>query len=528
MSAAPTLWRAAGVMSAGTALSRLTGLVRVAAMAYALGVTGTRLADTYNLANQTPNIVYELAFGGILTSVFLPVLIDAKDRKIGDSSALVSVCLVALAVVSVLTAVGAPLIMRIYTFRIEDPELRAAQLELATFLLRWFAPQIFFYGICAVAAALLNARGRFAAPAFAPVINNIVWATTFIAFAQVVRTPSLTLDTGAVTLLGLGTTAGVVLQALVLLPFLRGEGLRFKLDVRDPAVAKVVRLSFYVIGYVALNQIGLWVVLALANGVPGGVTSWGIAFNGFYQLPHGLFAVSLLTALFPDLSRAAGSEDWDRYRERLATGLRGIAYLLIPAAIGYAILAHPITRLVIARGVAGPRDAAAVASVLQVMVLGLPSFSIFALCMRAFFALSNTRTPTALNAIAVATNIALAFPLFAWIQVRGLALGHAIAYTLGALLLLALLNRRVPGGLGLAALRRPVTRMALCAAGMGLCVWTLSRLIDGGDLLEVGACVGAGAILYVAFSQVAGLEERAMVQGLLGLKHRSKRRGAPQ
>ena len=188
---APRLYRAAGVMTVGTALSRLTGLVRLAAMTAALGVTANKLADTYNLANTTPNIVYELFLGGILTSVFIPVLIETRERRRGDESALVSMSLLALAVVAVVTAIAAPLVMRIYTFRIDDPVLREQQLELATFLLRWFAPQIFFYGVSAIAEALLNVRGRFGPPKFVPVMNNLVVAGTLLVFAQRVSAPTL-------------------------------------------------------------------------------------------------------------------------------------------------------------------------------------------------------------------------------------------------------------------------------------------------------------------------------------------------
>jgi putative peptidoglycan lipid II flippase len=511
----PRLYRTAGVMTVGTALSRLTGLVRVAAMTYALGVTGTKLADTYNLANTTPNIVYELFLGGILTSVFIPVLIEARDRKRGDESSLVSVSLLALAVVSALAAVGAPLIMRIYTFRVSDPVLRAQQLELASFLLRWFAPQIFFYGVAAIAQALLNVRGRFAPPAFAPVLNNLVVAATLVAFARVVGTQSLVLDGGAKMLLGAGTTAGVVLQAIVLMPFLRGERLRPRFSFTDPAVTRVLRLATFVIGYVAVNQVGLWVVLALANGVRGGVTSWQVAFI-FFQLPHGLFAVSLHTALFPDLSRAAQTGDWDTFRQRLATGIRGVAYLLAPAAVGYAVLAHPVTRLIVARGVADTKDAAAVASVLQCFAAGLVFFSAFALLTRAFYALPDTRTPSLLNAVVNGVMIALAFPLFFWLGVRGLALAHATSYLVGSLLLAFVLHRRVPGGLRLTHIAGVFARIAAAAAGMGVCVWILTRVIDGPDVVVVGAGVGAGAILYLAFSQVAGLEERSVLLQLLG------------
>ena len=218
--------RASGLMTAFTAMSRATGLLRVAAMTYAVGVSATRLADTYNLANTTPNIVYELFLGGIFTAVFVPVLVDIRTKGQGEKSALVTVSLLVLAVVSVLTAVVAPLIIRIYTFRIADPATRAAQLELATYLLRWFAPQIFFYGLSAVAQALLNVRGRFGAPAFAPVLNNVAVTAMFFFYARVITEHGLHLSTRARITLGAGTTAGVVLQAIVLIPYLRGDGLR--------------------------------------------------------------------------------------------------------------------------------------------------------------------------------------------------------------------------------------------------------------------------------------------------------------
>lgn len=520
------LWRAARLMTVGTALSRLTGLLRVAAMTYALGVTGTRLADTYNLANTTPNIVYELFLGGILTSVFVPVLIETRERRDGDPSSLISVSLLALAALSAIAAVAAPLVMRIYTFRITDPVVRAQQLELATYLLRWFAPQIFFYGISAIAEALLNVRGKFAPPKFAPVINNLIVAGTLFAYAATLGERSLQLSGTARLLLGAGTTAGVVAQAVVLLPFLRGERLRPRIDLTDPSIARVLRLAAYVVGYVVINQIGLWVVLALANGVRGGVTSWHVAFI-FFQLPHGLFAVSLQTAIFPDLSRAAASQDWDRFRSRLAGGIRGVAYLLLPAAAGYAILAEPITRLILARGVADARDASAVASLLEILAAGLVFYSIFHLLTRSFYALPDTRTPTMINAFAVGVNVAAAIPLFAAFGVRGLAVAHALAYASGVAGLGFVLSRRIPGGLGARSLVRPLARIVAVTAAMGAVVFALARVLDAPDVVEVGVCVGAGAILYLAFSLVVGVEERQMILGSRGV-HSSRQKEGDQ
>lgn len=514
MTEARSVSHATALMTAGTALSRLTGLVRIATLTYALGVTGTRLADTYNLANTTPNIIYELLLGGILTSVFVPALVAIRGRGTGDASALVSMSLVALAVVTVLAAVGAPVVMRLYTFRVEDPETRRAQLELATFLLRWFAPQILFYGLAAIAQALLNVRGRFGPPSFAPVLNNLVVIATFLAFAELMGERGLHLSTGAKVLLGAGTTAGVVVQALILLPSLRADRIRFRWDVHDPAVTRVLHLSVYVLGYVVVNQIGYWIVLALANREPGGVTAYQVAYI-FFLLPHSLFAVSLHTALFPNLSASAAAPDWDSYREGFSFGVRGVAYLLLPAAAGYLVLADPVTRLILVRGLAGEQDAALIASVLQSFAFGLLFFSGFQFLTRCFYALPDTRTPTAVNAVAVLVNVVANLGLYGWLGVRGLAMGHALGYTSGAVLLLVVLHRRVPGGLGLRRLVGPVLRIAGVTAAMAACVWALARAMPDLDALVVIVGVGAGAILYVAFSLVAGLPERSIVMDLV-------------
>lgn len=509
------IYRATGLMTVGTLLSRITGFVRVAAMVYALGVTGTRLADTYNLANITPNILYELFLGGIFTAVFVPAIVELRETRGRNASALVSVSLVLLAVVSAVTAVAAPLIIRIYTFRIPDPATRAAQLELASYLLRWFAPQIFFYGLSAVAQALLNVRGRFGLPAFAPALNNLAVVATFLGYATVIGEQGLDISSTAKTLLGLGTTAGVFVQAAVMLPALRVDRLRFRPHFRDPDVQRVMHRSAYVVSYVVINQIGLWVTIALANGQQGGVTAIQIAFM-FFLLPHGLFAVGLITALFPDLSRAAAATDWETFRRWFATGIRGVAFLLVPAVVGYLVLAQPITRLVLARGVAEARDAALVASVLQAMATGLVFFSAFQLLTRCFYALLDTRTATVINAISVSVNIAADFPLYSWLGLRGLAFASALSYVVGAIILTVTLDRRIPGGLHLSGLIGPLSRIAGAAAVMAVVVVLLARVSPGGDLGTVAVGIGAGAILYLAFSQVVGLEERQILFRFFG------------
>jgi putative peptidoglycan lipid II flippase len=508
-----TLYRNTRVMTIGTGLSRATGLARTAALVYALGVTGTRLADTYNLANTMPNIIYDLVLGGIIAAVFVPVLIDVRERRDGDPSALITISLIALAIVTTLVVVVAPVIMRIYTFRVADPAARAQQLALATFLLRWFAPQIFFYGLSSLTQALLNVRGRFAGPMFAPILNNLIVIGTFVAYGHFFSQHGLNLSFGAKLLLAAGTTAGVFVQAIVLIPYLRADKLRFRPDLKDPAIARLIRLSAYALGYVVANQIGFWVVLMLANRARGGVTSWSVAYQ-FFTFPYGLFAVSLVTALLPDLSRSANTRDWTSYRRWFGTGMRGVAYLLLPAAVGYALVAAPLMRVLLAHGVATVHDAGAVASVLRALAPGLVFFSGFQLLTRCFFALPDTRTPTVVNALAVIVQSALNFPLFALRGVDGLAYSFDISYLVGALALVVILAKRIPGGLDLRAVSGSLARICAMSAVMGAGVWAVVHAVHTSDALRVLAGVGAGAILYLAFSQVAGLEERMIVLGL--------------
>ena len=174
-------------MTAGTALSRVTGFLRLSAQVAAIGVTGSALADTYTTANTTPNILYELALGGILTSVFVPLFVDWMQQHGRGASwevadRVLTLTLVVLSAIAVLGAIFAPQIIGLYNSLSEAPD-QAAQLALGTFFLRWFMPQIVFYGIGAVAGGLLNANRRFAAPMFTPVLNNLIVIATFGVYA---------------------------------------------------------------------------------------------------------------------------------------------------------------------------------------------------------------------------------------------------------------------------------------------------------------------------------------------------------
>jgi putative peptidoglycan lipid II flippase len=525
-------------MSLGTVLSRVTGLLRIAAIAAALGVAETKLPDTYNLANTAPNIIYELVLGGVLTSVFVPVFVEllekeGRERAWQVASAIINLSLVVLVAVTVVGILVAPWIAQFYAIRLEG-DLAQAQRDVLTFLLRLFIPQIVFYGLAAITAGLLNAHKRFGAPMYTPVLNNLAVIAVFLGFWQAYGSADLeTITTTQVLIIGLGTTAGVVLMAVAQLPFLRGLGrYRLSFSAAHPSVKKLMKLSVFVIGYVVVNQIGYVVVQWLANEQQGGYSAYIYAFT-FFLLPHGLFAVSVITALLPGMSAHAVNQRWDQYRERLSTGIRATFLLILPAAVGFFVLGEPIVRVLIERGVMTAASTELVAAVLRFFVLGLVPFSLFQLFLRAFYALHDTRTPFLINCWAVGLNTAVNIPLFMRFGVEGLAMGHALAYTFGVFLQGRALSRRV-GGIDGRRVLASASRIGAAALSMGVLVWLAERLVARavadvttgmGQLAAVGIPIAVGLTAYVGLTLLFRVPEVAFVRGVLGRRFQPPRPG---
>lgn len=496
------LLQSSAIVGVGTALSRITGFLRVAAIAYALGVT--TVAGVYSYANETPNIVYELLVGGILTATLVPQFVrhlQQDDRE--ATNAVVTAAMLALVVVTVLGVILAPLIVDLYTLRVSGPG-RAEQQELATKLLRLFMPQMLFYGFTTLATALLQARRRFAAAAFAPILNNLVVIAIFLAIPRVVDGPltvhRVNSDSTLVLLLGLGTTAGVAAMAIALIPALRSARvhLRFVTSLRHAAVRTLVRLSGWTFGYVVANQVALWVVLVLANGVRGGAFAYLSAY-AFFQLPHGLFSVSIMTAVGPELAAAGGRGDMAALRHRFARALRLVLTVVIPAAAVYVALARPLVVALLQRGAFSASDASLVADTLVGFAVGLPFFSTYIFALRAFYSLEDTRTPFLLNCLENAVNIGLALWLFDELGIEGLAFAFSGAYAVAALVTLAVLSRRI-GGLQGRGIGTTIVRVAVVSAVAGFAAWTTSKAIGWSEPAVAIASTAAGLFVGAAIT----------------------------
>ena len=515
------IMRSSAIVAVGTALSRVTGFVRIAAIAYALGVSA--LAGTYSYANETPNIVYELLLGGVFTATLVPLFVKYFESDDEDAaSAVATVSMLALLVVTALGVLFAPAIVRLYTLGVHGPG-RVAQQELATDLLRLFMPQMVFYGIVALATAMLNAQRRFVAAAFAPILNNVVVIAVFLMLPRVasrsLSVHSVLDDDALVLLMGLGTTAGVAVMALALLPALRRAHvhLRFVPAWRHAAVRTMLRVGGWTVGYVIANQIALFVVTVLAVGTAGGPFVYMAAY-AFFQLPHGLFAVSLMTTYSPELARSAGRGDIPAMRAQLSRALRVTTAVIVPAAALYIGLARPLVVTLLQRGAFSAADASIVADTLVAFAVGLLPFSIYLFSLRAFTSRLDTFTPFWINCIENAINIALAFGLYAWLGVPGLALAFSLAYLCAAVLALVVVDRRLDGIEG-RALTITIAKSLVAGAAAAGASWLVADTIgwsNGGEALASLVIGGlTGAAVYIGLAAALRLEELRALSALV-------------
>ena len=502
------LVRSSGIVAIGTLASRITGLARTALLAVVLGTTA--LGDGYTLANTTPNMIYDLLLGGILSATLVPVLVSNRERDDQrGTDAVLTVATVVLVLITAVALVFAPLIIRLYTTfsGVSGAEPSAADTQLATDLLRLFVPQILFYGLATLGSALLNAHRRFAAAAFAPVLNNLALIAVLLVASRMVgdqlTAEEVLADQGLVLLLGLGTTAGIAAMAIVLWPAIKRAGIRTRVvfDWRNPAVRKVARLSGWTFGYAIVNQVALFVIYSLAYGEDGGVAAWGIAYQ-FFQLPYGVFTVSVMTAFTPELASLDERGESSRFAERFLFGLRLIVVVVIPATVGFVLLARPLVQVLLQYK---NFDAAAVeltAPTIAAFGWGIVGFSVYLYALRAFYAMKDTRTPFLVNVVENVVNIGLAFVLVTDVVtpggfgVEGLAWAWSGAYTVAAVIALVVLHRRLGTfGPSAAPAVSAIARMAAAGVVMAAAVWATVTALGSSDpspwlLAAVGTIVG--------------------------------------
>lgn len=440
--------RSSAVMAAGSGVSRATGFARSAVVAAALGTIGPT-ADGYAVGNSLPTIVYMLLLGGALNAVFVPELVKAakehEDGGVAYTDRLVTVCVAGLLAITATAVWAAPAIVDAYT------GYSGRQAAMTTAFARYCLPQILFLGLFTLLGQVLNARGRFGAMMWAPVLNNLVVMAVFGVYLAL-ATGGDALTPAEVSLLGWGTTAGIAVQALALLPALRAAGFRWRprFDWRGSGLTRPLRSAFWLVLLVLANQAAYWVTtrLATAAGLAGGPGY--SAYNSAYVLwvvPHGIITVSLVTALMPRMSASAADGDTAALRRDVSRALRTSASAVVPAACMLLALARPVMDLVFGHGRTSTDDTAAMAAILMAFAPGLVAMSGQYVLSRTFYSLSDTRTPFLLNLVIVALNaglsVAAAQLLPARWAVTGMAAAYSVALCVGWAVTARVLSRRI-------------------------------------------------------------------------------------
>jgi putative peptidoglycan lipid II flippase len=531
-------------MAAGTLVSRLTGLVRNLLLVAALGTS--IFADTFNVANTLPTILYILLAGGALNSVFVPQLVRAmKDDPDGGAaftSRLLTIVTLILAVITALSVVFSPLLVRIYAPKFTNQGIET-EFSLTVTFMRYCLPQILMMGIFVMWSQVGNARGKFGPMMWAPVANNLVVIAVLIIFLAIA--PDVTAETitpAQVALLGLGTSFGFVVQAALLFPVVAKSGLNFRprFDWKDSNLNKSFKLGAWTLLFVFINQIGYLVVVNVATAASAaakiaGITT-GVGFTPYsyayfvFILPHSIITVSVITALLPRISRLAANNEKDKVRNELEKSLTNVAVATVPSAIAFLFFGTAIATLLFSGSTRA--DSAQIGLVLAGFSLGLVPYSAQLLLLRGFYAFEDTRTPVLINLASTALSILLCVISGAVLPLKWVTVGLAVALGLGNLLGTLITLKSLGKNMGafnyfeLLKSHLRLTFVALIAGAPALGLYLLIEQRFGTELIVIGLNLAIASsvmgALYLLFGSLFKVNEinslRIQIVGRLGRK----------
>lgn len=505
-----------------TALSRVTGFVRTWAIAYALGVTA--LAASYNVANNIPNMIYELVAGGVISALFIPVFMEQWESASHDdawafASTLFNITTLALAIVAVAGTVWAEPFVRTQTFTISVEDA-----SLAVYFFRFFAVQVVIYGAGSIISGILNSQRRYLWVAIGPVFNNLVVIITLLGFYVPFRNTDPDL---AKMGLAIGTTLGVFAMYAVQIPSLLTLKPKWtwRIDWKHPGLRAMGRMAVPTIVYVVTNLIAVSFRNAYALKVSASGPATLLYAWMWYQLPYGVLAVALATAVFTELSEQAGRKDYEQFKRTFASGLRATGMLIMPMAAMLIALAPQLVRLYRA-GAFKESDIPLVSDVLVWWGVALFFFASTMFLLKTFYSLKDTLTPMFVNLVLTVGQIAMYATLtagvvgWAGLGLRGIPIADAIFYALVALALAILLRRKI-GGYDMRGIAWMLARAAISSGVGGLTAWTIVRLtpglaaVSGGFLVQLAAAGSFGLVVSFAVAAALRVPEVSVATGLL-------------
>ncbi|MEU5139908.1 murein biosynthesis integral membrane protein MurJ [Streptomyces sp. NPDC021139] len=530
------LLKSSAVMAAGTMVSRLTGFIRSALIVSALGVG--LLGDTFQVAYQLPTMIYILTVGGGLNSVFVPQLVRAmKDDDDGGeayANRLLTLVMVALGVLTVITVFAAPLLIRLLSNPVaSDP----AANEVGITFVRYFLPSIFFMGLHVVMGQVLNARGRFGAMMWTPVLNNIVIIVTLGMFIWVYGTAEssgmkvTSIPPEGERLLGIGVLLGLIVQSLAMIPYLRETGFRLRprFDWRGHGLGKAVTLAKWTVLFVLANQAGAMIVIQLSTAAGKASPVDGTGFAAYanaqliWGLPQAIITVSLMAALLPRISRSASEEDGGAVRDDISQGLRTTAVAIVPVSFGFVALGIPMCTLMF--GSSGTSEATNMGYMLMAFGLGLIPYSVQYVVLRAFYAYEDTRTPFYNTVIVAVVNAAASGLCYLLLPSRwavvGMAASYGLAYVIGVGIAWRRLRKRLGGDLDGARVLRTYARLCIASVPAallsGAACYAISRELGQGVVGSFAALLAGAVLLFGVFFVAARRMRIEEVNSLVGM-----------
>ncbi|MDR3314932.1 MAG: murein biosynthesis integral membrane protein MurJ [Coriobacteriales bacterium] len=516
--ATPTVARSTALMAGATLASRATGLLRTWVMAYVLG--NTLITSAYQIANNMPNLVFDLVAGGLLNAAFVPLYMLAAEKRGkegGDryASNLLNIIIVVMGSLSLVAAVFAPQIIATQTFTVGED---AGVTLFAVSFFRLFAIQMLFYGLGGVFTAVLNANRVFFLPAVAPAFNNVVVICSFIAYLFISQNDAML----AIYVLGIGTTLGVAVQFAVQIPALVRQGFKYtpRIDFKDPGLIETIKTGIPMVIYVvgALVSFSFRNAFSLETGQEGPSTllyAWT-----WFQLPHGIIAVSLARALFTEMSDAAAREDAAGFKRFLHNGISGTLLLIIPFAALMFVLAAPLMQ-VFRAGEFNTEDVQYVASVLGFWVLALPAYSLNMYLFNVFAALRKFW----IYALICTVSCALQCTLYALlcgkegIGIIGVPIADFVYYCLTTAILLFVLQRLIGSYRMEDSIRTGLKALGAALAG-AVVTGLLIRFLPLGEGMLAGVGMialygGLGLVICFALCLLFRVPEMALVKNAL-------------
>ena len=528
------LFRASGIMALGTILSRITGFIRGILIVAVLGTT--LLADTYNVANTMPNILYNLLVGGALTAIFIPQLVrsfEHDDGGDGFASRLITTISLILLVLVSLGMYFAPALVRLYAPEFFTTGFETEQ-EIAIAFTRYCLPQIFFLGLFTMLGQVANARGSFGPLMWAPIANNLVGIALFggfLLFSPGIDINSIT--SNQVALLGWGTTFSVVVQALVLIPVIRKLGITLKPRLGLSGLGKSFNLAGWTLVYVLISQLGYLVTVNVATsaavrsaqeGIKTGVGYTPYTYAYYVMLlPYSIVTISIITAILPHISKLALEGKREEVKAQLVRAIRLVGVITIPSAVAFLLFGSLITESIFV-GIP-TEDSRYIGYVLSALSFGLVAFSINLILIRGFNAFEDTKTQVVsilvINVIAVAMSyFCLFFVKNQWVTV-GLGVAFSVSYLAGLFVTLGLLKKHV-GKLAISEFLGQHVRLLVAAllAMVPLFLVTqyvswfakdLSRAARAGELLLV---MVVAFLTFLLAAKALKVEEISMIRHL--------------